>query len=70
MDTQWKLITILIGGNDLCDSCSGMEGVDLVAQFSQSLRNTLDFLRSESPRTLVNLVPILDVSQIYAVGSL
>ncbi|KAL6259485.1 hypothetical protein P5V15_009404 [Pogonomyrmex californicus] len=59
---HWKLITILFGANDICSAqCYDPQ------QFSPlrhvlHLRRTLDFLRVALPRTLVNLVPAIDVT--------
>ncbi|XP_036147575.1 phospholipase B1, membrane-associated isoform X1 [Monomorium pharaonis] len=59
---HWKLITILFGANDICSAqCYNPQ------QFSPSryllhLRRTLDFLKIALPRTLVNLIPAIDVT--------
>ncbi|XP_046416826.1 phospholipase B1, membrane-associated-like isoform X1 [Neodiprion fabricii] len=62
MKRDWKLVTIFFGANDICSAqCYKPE------QFSPSrhalhLRRTLDYLRATLPRTLVNVVPVLDVT--------
>nr|XP_042101867.1 phospholipase B1, membrane-associated isoform X2 [Ovis aries] len=58
---DWKVITVLIGGNDLCDYCtdSNLYSAD---NFFDHLRNALDILHREVPRALVNLVDFLNPS--------
>ncbi|XP_073668409.1 phospholipase B1, membrane-associated-like isoform X1 [Paramisgurnus dabryanus] len=57
-ENDWKVITIFIGGNDMCDYCSD------TVYFSpdnivKRIREALDILHSEVPRALVNLVELL-----------
>nr|XP_012643770.1 phospholipase B1, membrane-associated isoform X2 [Microcebus murinus] len=63
---DWKVITVLIGGNDLCDFCtdSNLYSAD---NFFDRLRNALDILHREVPRALVNLVDLMDPSVIRQV---
>ncbi|XP_037668950.1 phospholipase B1, membrane-associated [Choloepus didactylus] len=58
---DWKVITVLIGGGDLCDYCtdSNLYSAD---NFFDHLRNALDILHREVPRALVNLVDFLSPS--------
>uniref|UniRef100_A0A452FKG3 Phospholipase B1 n=1 Tax=Capra hircus TaxID=9925 RepID=A0A452FKG3_CAPHI len=58
---DWKVITVLIGGNDLCDYCtdSNLYSAD---NFFDHLRNALDILHKEVPRALVNLVDFMSPS--------
>ena len=67
---DWKLATLLIGANDLCDVCgeSDSERQSLAEGYESSLRRTLETLRVGIPRLLVNLVAIFDVSEVYRVG--
>ncbi|KAK7104476.1 hypothetical protein V1264_019185 [Littorina saxatilis] len=60
---DWKVITILIGNNDLCDSCTKPDDYN-EAQFYMNLVRALDVLHSELPRTLVNLVEPLNMGTI------
>ena len=55
---DWKLLTLFIGGNDLCD-CSAPISPE---EFQANLREALDALHAEVPRGFVNLVEIQDVS--------
>ncbi|XP_045664850.1 phospholipase B1, membrane-associated [Ursus americanus] len=58
---DWKTITVLIGGSDLCDYCTD-SNLYSAANFFDHLRNALDVLHREVPRALVNLVDFLSPS--------
>ncbi|XP_018398062.1 PREDICTED: phospholipase B1, membrane-associated-like, partial [Cyphomyrmex costatus] len=59
---HWKLITILFGANDICSAqCYDPQKFSPM-RYILHLRRTLDFLKIALPRTLVNLVPALDVT--------
>jgi len=60
-EKDWKVITIFIGGNDLCDYHM-KPGMYEPHQFKQSLQDTLDVLHANVPRAFVNLVETIDVS--------
>ncbi|XP_070597040.1 phospholipase B1, membrane-associated isoform X2 [Erythrolamprus reginae] len=57
---DWKLITLFIGGNDLCDYCN-----DPIRSspeyYRRNIQSALDILHKEVPHTFVNLVTVLDV---------
>ncbi|XP_033694695.1 phospholipase B1, membrane-associated isoform X1 [Tursiops truncatus] len=55
---DWKVITVLIGGSDLCDYCTD-SNLYSAANFFDHLRNALDILHREVPRALVNLVDFM-----------
>jgi len=67
MDVQndWKVLTIYIGANDLCASCTFnltyLSGDD----YENSLMGTLERIRTSLPRTFVNLVAGYNVSEAY-----
>uniref|UniRef100_H0XDI7 Phospholipase B1, membrane-associated n=1 Tax=Otolemur garnettii TaxID=30611 RepID=H0XDI7_OTOGA len=63
---DWKVITVLIGANDLCDFCTD-SNLYSAANFFGHLRNALDILHREVPRALVNLVDFIDLSAIRQV---
>uniref|UniRef100_A0A8D0SCA6 Phospholipase B1, membrane-associated n=1 Tax=Sus scrofa TaxID=9823 RepID=A0A8D0SCA6_PIG len=58
---DWKIITVLIGGSDLCDYCTD-SNLYSAANFFVHLRNALDILHREVPRALVNLVDFMSPS--------
>ena len=60
---DWKMVTIMIGGNDVCSHvCPGLSNTkdpnDASATgFIRNIQKTLDILQRDMPRTFVNLVP-------------
>ncbi|XP_049338551.1 phospholipase B1, membrane-associated [Astyanax mexicanus] len=57
-ENDWKVITVFIGGNDLCASCENPEYFS-ASNFANNIRNALDVLHTEVPRALVNLVEVI-----------
>ncbi|XP_028927469.2 phospholipase B1, membrane-associated [Ornithorhynchus anatinus] len=57
---DWKIITIFIGGNDLCDFCSDPVHYS-PGNFTRNIEKALDILHAEVPRAFVNLVPVLEI---------
>uniref|UniRef100_A0AAQ6IS46 Phospholipase B1, membrane-associated n=1 Tax=Anabas testudineus TaxID=64144 RepID=A0AAQ6IS46_ANATE len=59
-NNDWKVITMFIGGNDLCDFCT-----DSIFYSARNvvtrIRQALDILHSEVPRAIVNLVELLNI---------
>nr|XP_014425321.2 phospholipase B1, membrane-associated [Pelodiscus sinensis] len=60
INTDWKIITILIGGNDLCNYCEDPNYYSAV-NFTSHIQEALDILHAEVPRALVNLVEVMDL---------
>lgn len=60
---DWKLITIFVGGNDLCDYCKDKDLHSPLA-YSSYLQHALDLLYKEVPRVFVNLVSVLNVNDV------
>ncbi|PZC85911.1 hypothetical protein B5X24_HaOG214276 [Helicoverpa armigera] len=59
---DWKMVTVFIGANDLC-SASCLNPISWSpAAHAKKLAIALDYLHKHLPRTIVNLVPVLDVS--------
>ncbi|KAM6280429.1 phospholipase B1, membrane-associated [Porphyrio hochstetteri] len=58
---DWKLITVLVGGNDLCQYCLDKETYS-VKKYVKHLQDTLDIFYKELPRGFVNIVEILEIS--------
>jgi phospholipase B1 len=61
---DWKVVTIWIGGNDLCRFCNG-NPEHTPAAYTSSIEQALTILFNEVPKVFVNMVQILDVSQLY-----
>ncbi|XP_069743819.1 phospholipase B1, membrane-associated isoform X2 [Narcine bancroftii] len=57
---DWKIITLFIGGNDLCDYCKNTPNFS-PDNFIKNIQEALDTLHSEVPRAFVNLVTILNI---------
>jgi len=55
---DWKILTIFIGGNDLCDLSDDDSRPD---KYIEKLKEGLDVLHAELPRTLVNVIEILEI---------
>lgn len=53
--SDWKVITVLIGGNDVCNYCDDPSAYS-ATNFYNDVRDALDYLHDQVPRALVNLV--------------
>ncbi|KAK3108324.1 hypothetical protein FSP39_005629, partial [Pinctada imbricata] len=62
---DWKVITVFIGGNDLCDYCND-QNLYSPANYAMHIRDALDKLHAEVPKAFVNLVNIFDIAPIAA----
>ncbi|XP_048393592.1 phospholipase B1, membrane-associated [Stegostoma tigrinum] len=64
---DWKLVTVFIGVNDLCDYC---KDTDLFSPYSfiYNVTVALDILCDEMPRTIVNLVQLLPIEGLRLVN--
>ncbi|CAH0729129.1 unnamed protein product, partial [Brenthis ino] len=59
---DWKMITVFIGANDLCSaSCLSPVSWSPTAH-ARKLAKALDYFHTHLPRTIINLIPVLDVS--------
>ncbi|KFV08609.1 Phospholipase B1, membrane-associated, partial [Pterocles gutturalis] len=65
---DWKLITVLVGGNDLCQYCLDKETYS-VQKYVKHLQNTLDIFYEELPRAFVNMVEILEISGLRQIAA-
>jgi len=68
MQNDWKLISIFIGGNDLCDYCSDTDKNSPV-NFALRLEAVLDAIKARFPRVFVNLMTPPDVTLLGKVTS-
>nr|XP_019953033.1 PREDICTED: phospholipase B1, membrane-associated-like [Paralichthys olivaceus] len=59
-ENDWKLVTIFVGGNDLCHYCVDQNNLS-PKNYSHNLMIGLDMLHKEVPRLLVNVVEILEI---------
>ncbi|XP_049341069.1 phospholipase B1, membrane-associated isoform X1 [Astyanax mexicanus] len=58
--SDWKVITLFIGGNDLCNSCHNSL-YHSAENFVKRVQEALDYLHKEVPRVIVNLVEPLHI---------
>ncbi|XP_076798379.1 phospholipase B1, membrane-associated isoform X3 [Arvicanthis niloticus] len=58
---DWKIITVFIGGNDLCGSCNDTARSS-PQNFVDNIKRALDILHAEVPRAFVNLVKVLEIT--------
>ncbi len=56
---EWKLVTIWIGGNDICSRGTSE------LEYLEGIEAALDFLQARMPRVFVNLVTMVDVGKLY-----
>ncbi|XP_045765635.1 phospholipase B1, membrane-associated-like [Maniola jurtina] len=59
---DWKMITVFIGANDLCSASCLSPVAWSPAAHARKLAKALDYFHKHLPRTIVNLIPVLDVS--------
>eukprot|EP00040_Diaphanoeca_grandis_P003182 m.24073 g.24073 ORF g.24073 m.24073 type:complete len:402 (-) comp14470_c0_seq1:294-1499(-) len=67
-EEDWKVITLWIGGNDLCAVCNDNERNQPYA-YTQYIEEALDILQRDVPRAFVNLVSILDIVELAEVNA-
>lgn len=65
---DWKLITIFIGANDLCNWCENPSEYS-AETYKGNIQTTLDYLKQQVPRAFVNLVEILNVEFVQQLGA-
>ncbi|KAM6915452.1 phospholipase B1, membrane-associated-like [Xenentodon cancila] len=65
-EKDWKLVTIFIGGNDLCNYCLDQNNLS-PKNYSHNLMRSLDMLYTELPRVLVNVVQIMQIDLLKTV---
>lgn len=59
-ENDWKLVTLFIGGNDLCSYCNDRASLS-PENYSRHMMTSLDLLYKEVPRILVNVLEILQI---------
>ena len=67
---DWKFMTIWAGNNDLCISCiKGLKGLAFHADiFELHIRKIVEKVRFEIPKTVINLMAVMNLSQTYDVS--
>jgi len=59
--SEWKLITVFAGGNDLCDYCEDKEK-NSPANFQSNMEDTLDVLKARFRNVFINVVSPPDIT--------
>ncbi|XP_053191108.1 phospholipase B1, membrane-associated [Scomber japonicus] len=59
-EKDWKLVTLFIGGNDLCQYCNDRASLS-PQNYSHHLMTSLDILHKEVPRTIVSVLEIMEI---------
>jgi len=62
---DWKLLTILIGANDLCASCTFEKAFLNPDEYEKHLMTAITDVRKSLPRTLVQIGEMFNLSQVY-----
>ncbi|XP_033633251.1 phospholipase B1, membrane-associated-like [Asterias rubens] len=60
---DWKVITLFIGGNDVCEFCKDRPNYTK-EKYIERITKALDHLHDKLPRTLVNVVGLINVTQL------
>jgi len=68
IEKDWKLLTVLIGANDICSCCLLNVSYTGPDAFEKYLMDTLERVRSTLPRTFVNLILGFNLSEVYHLG--
>jgi len=68
INTDWKVLTLWIGSNNLCDVCKDNANNN-VDNYEQKVTEALEYLYANVPRLFVNLVVNLDITQLDNINS-
>jgi phospholipase B1 len=63
MEDDWKVVSIFIGGNDLCRVCTAPDR-NSPETYVANIKEAVENLRANVPRALVNIIIMFDVSPI------
>ncbi|KAI9025840.1 hypothetical protein CLU79DRAFT_789620 [Phycomyces nitens] len=61
-ENDWKLITIQIGSNDQCGSCTSFANESTVEAYTLYVEAAIERIQNDIPKTIVNLIGNLNVS--------
>lgn len=65
MQNDWKVLTLLIGANDLCGVCTLSDPYSEAAAFQAGVTTVLETIRTNIPRVFVNIVQMFNLSGVY-----
>lgn len=60
---DWKLVTLFIGGNDLCSACDNIHHYS-AEQYVDNIKKAVDYIYNELPRTVVNIISVLNIGEL------
>lgn len=63
-DRDWKLVTIFMGYNDVCDFACVNNSLELVDDWVDNIDQALEYLRDNLPRTFVNLMLLASINNV------
>lgn len=63
-DNDWKLLTILMGANNVCGSCGG-GSIYHPTYFGQQLDLIVSKATKQIPRVFINVITMFNISQVY-----
>lgn len=67
-EEDWKIITVFVGGNDLCDFCEDNTQYN-AEHYVANLKKALDYFHANVPRAFINMVQILDIAIVKALNA-
>ncbi|XP_041366930.1 phospholipase B1, membrane-associated-like [Gigantopelta aegis] len=65
---DWKVITLFVGGNDMCDACHDKVKFS-AASYGGNIQSALDILHREVPKAFVNVAQIFDIAPVAALST-
>jgi len=66
-DKDWKMLTILIGANNICPACTN-RSISQPDYFEAQMRAVITQVHQTIPRVFVNLLPLFNMSQVWNVS--
>lgn len=66
LEKDWKLLTVFIGGNNLCQYC--VNSNNKPKNFVADVKAALDLLQEKVPRMFVNLLTMFNIDQVAILG--
>ncbi|EHB15898.1 Phospholipase B1, membrane-associated [Heterocephalus glaber] len=64
LETDWKLVTLFIGSNDLCQYCENPADHS-AEEYVQHIQQALDILYEELPRAFINVVEVMELAGLH-----
>lgn len=65
MQNDWKVLTLLIGANDLCSVCQLAQPYNEPELFETGITAVLETIRTNIPKVFVNIVQMFNISGVY-----